>query len=350
LNDLLRDPTLARSFGGRAWSEALLAARRTVLVASLAARLDAVVGLDRLPRKVGHYAHGALLTAEANQRVLRWEVRCLEAALAADPGPIVLLKGSAYAMAGLAVARGRLASDVDILVARDRLGAVESALLAEGWEPLKQNAYDDHYYRAWMHELPPFRHRERGVIVDVHHTILPLTGRVRPDAARLIARALAVPGSRFRVLAPADMVIHAVVHGFQDGDLKNGLRDLVDIDGLLRQFGTAETFWDDLLAETRHHGAGRAMWYAVDAASRILVTPVPARVVGALSRDAPPWPVMALMRRLIAIAARPERGDRASRAVRLARLLLFVRSHWLRMPPLMLARHLASKAWRRRMG
>ncbi len=54
---------------------------------------------------------------------------------------------------------------------------------------MKSDPYDDLYYRQWMHELPPLVHGERGRMVDVHHTILPLTARPTPDAQALIADA-----------------------------------------------------------------------------------------------------------------------------------------------------------------
>ena len=47
---------------------------------------------------------------------------------------------------------------------------------------MKSDPYDDAYYRRWMHELPPLIHRERDRMIDVHHTILPLTARITPDA------------------------------------------------------------------------------------------------------------------------------------------------------------------------
>ncbi|WP_204329989.1 nucleotidyltransferase family protein, partial [Proteus mirabilis] len=55
-------------------------------------------------------------------------------ALAPLDVPVVLLKGTAFAAAGLSPARGRNIGDLDILVPRDRLDEVEAALLAAGWE------------------------------------------------------------------------------------------------------------------------------------------------------------------------------------------------------------------------
>src|SRR3546814_5306140 len=81
-------------------------------------------------------------------------------------------KGTAFAAAGLSAGVGRSIGDLDILVPRDRIDAVEAALLGAGWEWVKPDPYDDVYYRRWMHELPPLIPRERDRMIDVHHTIL----------------------------------------------------------------------------------------------------------------------------------------------------------------------------------
>ena len=90
-----------------------------------------------------------------------------------------------------------------------------------------------------MHELPPLIHRTRDRMIDVHHTILPLTARPTPDAEALIADSLMLDNG-LRILAPADMIVHAAAHLFADGDLAGGLRNLWDIDRLLREFAAAD--------------------------------------------------------------------------------------------------------------
>ena len=70
------------------------------------------------------------------------------------------------------------------------------------WVSAPISPYDDRYYRTWAHELPPLRHRERGVELDLHHNLLMATARSRPSAELLLADAVPVPGSRFHVLAP----------------------------------------------------------------------------------------------------------------------------------------------------
>src|SRR3546814_213941 len=149
--------------------------------------------------------------------------------------PVILLKGTAYVAAGLAAGEGRSIGDLDIIVPRESLDAVQDALLAAGWEWVKEDAYDDLYYRRWMHELPPLIHKERDRMIDVHHTILPLTARPRPDAAAMIADSIALENG-LRTLCPEDMIIHAAAPLFAHGDLAGGLRNLWDIDRLLREF------------------------------------------------------------------------------------------------------------------
>src|SRR3546814_4904350 len=71
-----------------------------------------------------------------------------------------------------------------------------------------------------MHELPPLIHKERDRMIDVHHTILPLTARQTPDAEVMIADSVALGDGLF-VLSPEDMVLHCVAHLFADGDLRS---------------------------------------------------------------------------------------------------------------------------------
>jgi hypothetical protein len=262
--------------------------------------------------------------------------------------PLVLLKGAAYVMAGLPVARGRLFSDVDILVPKEALEDVETLLKRHGWDAVKLDPYDQRYYRTWMHELPPLRHHRRDTVVDVHHAILPLSGRLRPDSAALLEAAVTLDGSGIKVLAPVDMVLHTVVHLFQDGEIRGRLRDLVDVDALLRGFGREPSFWSRLASRARAFDLMRPLFYALRYADRILETPVPTQARELTDEGRPSQAVLATMDALVLRAIVPGSGADATVLTDLAGWSLFVRSHWLRMPPLLLARHLLHQAWVRR--
>src|SRR5262249_29388812 len=217
-----------------------------------------------------------------------------------------------------------------------RLRDGEAALLGHGWEGTPPDAYDKRYSRPWMHELPPMQHRERGTVIDVHHNILPETARWRPDPRLLLAAARPLADPQLRVLAPADMVLHSAAHLFQEGELENGLRDLTDLDALLRHFGAEAGFWDQLVPRPRALGLERTLFYALRYARRLLQTPVPGAVWTAAQAGGPAGAVRRLMDGLVERALLPEPDDAARWGTWLARGLLFVRGHWLRMPPLLL--------------
>jgi len=351
LLDVLRDPSAASALDAAGWELLLRQARAERLHARLAWTLDASRSADGVPDAARRHLRAYRTSSEAHDRSVRWEVDRIAAALRGIDAPVVLLKGAAYLLSGLPVARGRIADDVDILVPKDRLGAVEAALLAHGFEHVKVDPYEQKYYRRWMHELPPLRHPGRDSMIDVHHTILPETSRLRPDAAELIRASRPLEGAPgVRALAPTDLVLHSAAHLFHDGAFERGLRDLVDLDDLLRTFSREPGFWDSLVGRGARLDLGRPMFYVLRYASRLLGTPVPAAALAAADAHRPGRLALALMDRLVPTAVTPEHPERTTWRAAFRRWELYVRSHWLRMPPWLLARHLATQGFRRLFG
>jgi hypothetical protein len=345
----LRAPRSSVSFTLKDWELCIRLARRARVLARLCCLLQEQGLLQSLPQQAREHLDAAQAGAAQQERVLRWEANRLERILSPLNTPMVLLKGSAYLLSGLPPARGRLYSDVDILVPKSKLGLVESTLLESGWEALRLDGYDQRYYRTWMHELPPLRHRERETVIDIHHAILPETGRLHPDSALLLESAMDLRGSIFKVLAPADMVLHSAAHMFQDGELAGSLRDLTDLDDLLRFFGKQKNFWDGLVPRAIHLDLTRPLFYALRYAHQLFDTPIPAPVHGeAKAAGRPPAPILRLMDYLVHRALVLASPDITPISADLSRWLLYIRSHWLRMPPLLLARHLLKKSLPRR--
>ncbi len=115
-------------------------------------------------------------------------------------------------------------------------------------------------------------------------------------------------------------------------------------DALLRQFADTRGFWDGLLERAGQIELGRPLHYALVFAARLLGTPVPPGVLArAAERFGPAGSVDRLMGTLVASVLDPDPGF----GTPLARWLLYVRSHWLRMPPRLLSPHLARNATRR---
>lgn len=344
----LRDPLSTPGCGLSTWESLVAQARSAGVLGKLASRLEKADALAAVPPAPRAHLQAALAQAEAQRSAIRREIEYLRTALAEVDCDVVLLKGSAYLACGLAASEGRLFNDVDILVPRSHLNEVEAALMLHGWATGHLDTYDQRYYREWTHELPPMRHVTRGTTVDVHHAILPLTARLRPDSRKLLSQTRAIPGEpRFRVLAPTDMVLHSATHLFHNEELGDGLRDLADLDALLREFGVAAGFWSTLVERGMDLDLARPLHYALRYTTSVLHTPVPPIVAQAAWRAARGLLPLPMMDSLFTRALRPDHPRSDDRFTPLARKLLYVRAHWLRMPPLLLVRHLITKALRR---
>ncbi|WP_332876022.1 nucleotidyltransferase domain-containing protein [Massilia sp. S19_KUP03_FR1] len=347
----LRDPASALDLTLAQWDLMLRQAARAKLMACLVCLFDDAGLASSLPAPVLPHLEWTRVMLQRHAMAVDFEVERIHAALAGLHTPLLLLKGAAYRAAGLAPARGRLFSDVDILVPKARIGEVEAALMMHGWSGAEHDAYDQRYYREWMHEIPPMQHTRRQSVIDVHHAILPETARVRPDPARLRAAAVNVPGMPgVQTLAPFDMVLHSAVHLFYDGEFDNGLRDLFDLHRLLTQFGATPGFWDGLPARAFELELARPLLYALRYSARLLDTPVPAAAIAALAPAAPRRGLMMLMDGLFLRALQPAHASCNDALTGVARAALYVRGNWLRMPPLLLARHLFHKAFLSRSG
>ena len=345
---MLRDPSAMADLSLVQWDVLLRQARIEKLHSRLAVKAHQLGFIDQLPPQVHAHMCGALAVTEAHDRAVRWEVDRIDKALCGLDTPVVLLKGAAYVMLDLPNAAGRLTTDVDIMVAKDQLPVVEQALVAAGWQTHKLNDYDQEYYRKWMHELPPLRHRDRHTHIDVHHTILPESGRLHPNAAALLHDAQPLAASHLKVLAPIDMVLHSAAHLFQDGDFEHGLRDVVDLDDILRQFETDDSsFVDRLVERARAIDLIRPTAYMLHFVHKVMNTPIPEAAMRIAREHGPGEPAARIMDRIITRALAPDHPDHPTAKTAFAKWLLYIRSHWLRMPPALLACHLTRKALRR---
>ncbi|HEX8443058.1 MAG TPA: nucleotidyltransferase family protein [Allosphingosinicella sp.] len=332
----LRDPASVTGLSGEGWTALVAIARAESLLGSLAFRLRD----QAAPERVSVILAEARDHAELARRQALWEAEMARRALAPLGVPVILLKGTAYAAAGLRASEGRSIGDLDILVPRESLPVVETALLGAGWEWVKEDAYDDLYYRQWMHELPPLIHRERDRMIDVHHTILPLTARPKPLPREMIEKSRPLSNG-LRVLSPEHMILHAAAHLIADGDLSGGLRNLWDIDCLFRQFsGSDGDFHLRVFEEASAHGLEPQVARSFRLAQQIFGTPLPAYSTTLRSILSERRSDAHFRARLL---ARNGWGKETRKGLRLA---FYIRSHWLRMPPLMLARHLWTKARR----
>lgn len=304
-----------------------------------------------LPPQVWRHLKAAQLVARRQHVELGFEAQHVRQALAADGVPLVLLKGAAYVLAGLQAGKGRMVSDIDLLIPRERLADVESALMKAGWLSSTRDPYDQQYYRRWMHEIPALRHIHRGSVLDVHHSVVPPTAGYGLDVQKMLDAVVPLPGmAGVFVLSDVDMVLHSSVHLMHEGELEMGFRGLVDIDALVSEFALADAaFWDRLSERAISLNLQRPVFLALRYTQRLLATAIPQTCLERLHRAANGLGVSRLgwLDALYARGLRPVHPSLDDRYSGWARSALYVRSHWLRMPPHLLVPHLLRKAGRR---
>lgn len=331
------------------WEQILGQARQAGLLARLGLFFQDQGWLEGVPPAQRQHLLSGLVLAQRQLREVRWEVYNLHKALLVHRIPVVLLKGAGYLMASLPPHRGRLFADVDIMVPREMLEHVEASLFGAGWMSDERDAYNQRYYRRWMHEVPPLRHVLRGTMVDLHHTIAPPTSRYRVDASKLFDLLVPLPDyQNLYVLSPVDMVLHSAMHLFQEGEFGNGLRDLLDLWDLLQHFERSPAFWPQLINRAWSLGLEVPLAHALRHLERIFGYRAPEAYTCEAAKMQPSWFCRNLLDWALAKALRPMHPSCDVRGAGLARWLLYVRSHALRMPPHLLVPHLVRKAWMRR--
>lgn len=345
LTQVMSDPSRLAGLNGTQWDDLLRLARTAKVLARLHGYVEDRGILDDIPPAARDVLQGARTYADYRQLLARRELRQLAQVFAGCGYPVVLLKGAAYLLADLSPGIGRRLNDIDILVPHDKLSHTEALLKQAGWgfeEALTE--YDERYYRDWSHEIPPLRHQDSPLELDVHHNLIQASSRIKIDADKLFAELVPVPGTPFTVLSPTDMVLHSATHLFMSDELRGGLRDLVDMHMLCEHFVTLDDdFWTKLAVRAEELGVQRPLYYAASTMRRILGTSVPESAYRVIEKNRASrlgdWMMVHAIDRHLAPRSLDEMDSWY------ASNLLYLRSHWIRMPPLMLARHLVYKWW-----
>jgi hypothetical protein len=342
LLDALIDAQVAATCRAAEWGQAIRDGRSATLLATLAARLEPLIPREQMPPQAAGNFLAVRNRIEQRNRSVIWECAQIRNSLAAIGVTPVLLKGAAYLVADLPLADHRSFGDLDVMVDLAAMPAAETQLMLSGWLSTTQDAYDQRYYRRWMHEIPPLQHLHRGTTLDLHHAIAPRTARYQARMDLLFDAA--IPAANLdgvRVLSPPDMILHASTHLFAEGETPHALRNLVDIAELLSHFQRDPDFDATLAARAFEVGLARPMFYALRYLQRILRLEALDQLMAALAPASPGSRTLDFMDPLY---------DRIFRGHPSARQwpahLLYLRGHWLRMPMHLLAVHLGRKLLR----
>lgn len=347
----LRTPASALAWTLADWERVVRLSRRLRLLGRLAEGVEAAGLMGQVPGQAARHLRAELQYSRWRTTHLLWALERLAAHLEGSGYPRVLLKGAAYIGQGLPIAAGRLPSDIDILVPREHLADAQSRLVRAGWSETELDEHDRRYYHEWSHEVPPMRHGLHGLELDLHHNILPPVAHTHVDAALLLARLQPSRWPQWQVFHPHDQVLHSAAHLFHDSEARDRMRDLVDLDGLLRHFGGLPGFWDGLPDRALQLGLAEPLALACHFAQRWLQTPVPASAQAGLRAIAPSPLRRAWLHPLLATILTPTEPDAApSWRQGAAAQVLLVRYHYRRMPLRILVPHLWHKARARRLA
>ena len=115
---------------------------------------------------------------------------------------------------------------------------------------------------------------------------------------------------------------------------------------LYSEFGAGEKFWQGLIPRANELGLTRPLYYSLRFCSLIMKTDIPESILQEIEKFKPNFISAMLMNFMVPNVISPSLGAKGIKRW-ICQNGLYIRSHWLRMPPLLLAKHLTIKFFRR---
>jgi len=316
------------------WSLLIQQARAAGLFATLYNQFLAEDLLPQVPLRVQKHLLSGQQYADKQKHSLLTELLTLESVFSDAPYPCVILKGAAYRCAGFNYARGRLFSDIDLLVPKQSLDDASRRLAAFGYVDGEMNDYDRAYYLRWSHQLPPKYNLLTGASLDLHHHIYPVASAEKLNIQPFFEQSALLDGSALRIPPASLMFVHACVHLFYQEESHKLQKDLIDLSMLFREVSSTQPI---LLQMAQQIGAEKAVSYGLKMLDRIFAIELTAETKAWLAtQPGHPRLVICLLETLL---------QPTSKWHLLAHLGWFLRGHLLKMGPATLSYHLLAKSW-----
>lgn len=328
------------------WSDLIFVLRDCRLLASLAELLIEKQLIDTVPEKARFHLLSALKYANRQAEQVRMESQAITSLLRENSVDCVYLKGASYVLNNWHCGAGRVSSDIDVLVRESELATAETLMLKNLWRHQEINDYDDKYYREYAHEIPPLFHIQRGTVLDVHHNLfLPVSGRA-PNIESFW-KYVANTAQGHQVFLPHAAFVHSVIHLFLNEEVVYGCRDMIDLWRLLEEHGD-DRFIDGVVELCQVNGFNDELmlvsrllrhWFT-SSRTELLLCRVNAEVLPNIASSESKINVWF---RIYRRALVPNHPFIAGRKENIARQLVFMRGHGLKMPLGVLIKHLAIK-------
>lgn len=338
LIQLFKSHQHAAQLSVRDWEALLFVLKTARLEAALGFRLQTTPTWSELPAKVKRHLTAAMTYADRQRAQVIHEGAELHQLLTEQGITPVFLKGAAYLVAETDNAYGRLCSDIDLLVKLDDLEASESTLINHLWYHKTLTEYDDKYYREFAHEIPPLYHLQRGTVLDLHHNLfLPVSGKA-PTLDAYWSNILKSKNGVY-TLEPAGMFMHSVIHLMLNEEIVFGFRDILDLRALAIQFDS-EPFWQRVEALAVTGNFVPELNVVVQLLVNWFNIAVPEKLCGEINANRYNRLLVVLYSRALV----PDHPSLNTFSNKVARQLIFIRGHWMKMPFPVLLKHFSIKA------
>jgi hypothetical protein len=221
-------------------------------------------------------------SAERNTRRFR-ELRTVLGCLRTAGIPVIVLKGAYLAEAIYGDVALRPMCDADLMVPRADLPRAQAILLDKA--DVREQPQDIESLCRKTQHLPGAV--IRGLIIEIHWTIVSPTGPFGVDTAGLWdrARPATTAGVEVLALSPEDLLLHLCLHFSRQHGL-TGLKLLCDIADTIHRF-RGEMDWMRVTDRAGEWGASRYVGLTLHLAQSMLGTEVPGDVLGRLVPGGP---------------------------------------------------------------
>jgi hypothetical protein len=264
------------------WPRILSAATNLGVAPLVYSTLKSVAGSVSVPpaameQLTGSYYQQAALNSQFYAELRKILRACAQAAV-----PVIVLKGAAIAERVYGNIALRPMKDLDLLVRRKDLDAMNRLLHELDY------AHDESYrpaewYRDHHHHLAPYRRPDAHAAIEVHHHIVPpaVAARIPVDDLWLRAQRASIASTPALVLAPTDLVLHLCLELSCVDRFVGRLRALCDIAATIDRH--ADDFdWALFLELAADYDAERFVYYSLWLARRLVEADIPAAALQAL--------------------------------------------------------------------
>ena len=342
LSSLFVNAEQSKSISLAQWELILLIFRDSQVLAKYCYFLKSKDAFNPLPTYVKRHLENAEVIANKQQKQIEYEALELLKVTSFSSKYSIFLKGAAYSLADNEAGKGRIYSDIDLIVTKSSIKSIESNLSTLGWLAKEMDEYDQNYYREWAHEIPPMMHANRGTVLDLHHNLVPpMSGRA--DNLSAIIESTVTVSKNIKVLSPPAMALHSAIHLFFNEEFHNGFRDIHDLHLLFTEHNDDE-FWQQILTLAKSSGFEIELFLAIRFSHQLFQTQVPTHVNQALDFYNHCWKLRYwdfLFSRVLC----PHHPYLKVPYKKTAIFLALARGHLLKMPLPMLIKHSTHKMW-----